>query len=321
MANGTQAAVTEAARLNEIGFPEFTAKLITDTFDALVSANMRQTEAYVELLTLVSKSLTQFINDTKDDIGGELILQFLARVLPDASSDVGTKVKSGGALTDEEATLLTDAQFFRKKAKITMENLDDRDMTRGVRIRPYTGGDCDAAEGGSAVEYSPWLQGPCSHVWTRVNKNRGVLPHEVLFHELVHALRDAAGHGNSLAPLSGGLAGYQNTEELIAVVVTNVFMTDPTNKRADRVGLRRDHGFGKLAPDLSGSLEFFASSHDAFPRIEQFCHEDAWFAQRLAETKATFNPIAAYFHDQANARSKSSSVSALVRDVWPRPSP
>ena len=39
MTNGTSAAVTEAARLGEIGFPEFTAKLITDTFDALVSAN------------------------------------------------------------------------------------------------------------------------------------------------------------------------------------------------------------------------------------------------------------------------------------------
>ncbi len=43
MANGTSAAVTEAARLDEIGFPEFTCKLVTDVFDALVSANIRQT--------------------------------------------------------------------------------------------------------------------------------------------------------------------------------------------------------------------------------------------------------------------------------------
>lgn len=127
MANGTQAAVTEAARLNEIGFPEFTAKLITDTFDALVSANMRQTEAYVDLLTQVSKPLTQFINDTKDDIGGELILQFLARVLPDASSDVGTKAKSGGALTDEEATKITDAVKIQGETTPTIAqgNIDD----------------------------------------------------------------------------------------------------------------------------------------------------------------------------------------------------
>ena len=65
MPNGTAAAVTEAARLDEIGFPEFTAKLITDTFDALVSANLRQTEAYIELVQSVAKSLKAFIDDTK----------------------------------------------------------------------------------------------------------------------------------------------------------------------------------------------------------------------------------------------------------------
>ena len=173
-------------------------------------------------------------------------------------------------------------------------------------------------EGNSTVAYSPWLQGPCSRIWTRITRNRGTLPHEVLFHELVHALRDAAGHGNSLSPLSGGLRGYDNTEELIAVVVTNIYMTDPTNKKADRVGLRRDHGFGTLNPALSDSLEFFASSQDSYNRIDQFCREDAWFTQKLAETKAAFNPIAVYYHDQAAARNKSASASAMFRDVWPR---
>jgi hypothetical protein len=190
---------------------------------------------------------------------------------------------------------------------------------RGVRIQRYTGGDCNATEGNSTVNYSPWLQGPCGHIWTRISKNRGMLPHEVLFHELVHALRDAAGHGNSMAPLSGGLKGYDNTEELIAVVVTNVYMADPTNKKADRVGLRRDHGFGTLNPALADSLEFFASSQDAYKYIDQFCREDAWFTKKLAESKATFNPIAVYYHDQAAARSKSASASAMIRDFWPRP--
>ena len=50
MPNGTELAITQAARLNEIGFPESTAKLIIDTFDALVAANLRQTQAYVELI-------------------------------------------------------------------------------------------------------------------------------------------------------------------------------------------------------------------------------------------------------------------------------
>lgn len=109
MTNGTSAAVTEATRLGEIGFPEFTAKLITDTFDALVAANIRQTEAYIELVKQVSKTLSQFINDTKDDISGEMILQVLARIAPDPNDNAGTKVKINGTLTTEEATTLNNS--------------------------------------------------------------------------------------------------------------------------------------------------------------------------------------------------------------------
>jgi len=112
VANGTEAAVTQAARLNEIGFPEFTAKLITDTFDALVSANIRQTEAYVELIQQVSKSLTQYINDTRDDIGGEELMQFLAWALPpdDAGADSApSKVAKGTTLAADDVTALNNA--------------------------------------------------------------------------------------------------------------------------------------------------------------------------------------------------------------------
>jgi hypothetical protein len=114
MPNGTTAAVTEAARLDEIGFPEFTAKLITDTFDALVSANLRQTEAYIELVQSVAKSLKEFINDTHDDISGEELLRFLAAVLPpgDLTSDEPTKVKVGVTLTNDEYNKLNDALYL-----------------------------------------------------------------------------------------------------------------------------------------------------------------------------------------------------------------
>lgn len=111
MANGTSAAVTEAARLDEIGFPEFTTKLITDVFDALVSANIRQTESYVELLQAVGKSLTAYINDTKDDIDGAQILQFLAAIAPpdDPEGSSASKVEINGNLSGDEATELNNA--------------------------------------------------------------------------------------------------------------------------------------------------------------------------------------------------------------------
>jgi hypothetical protein len=106
-------AVNQASRLSEIGFPEFTTKLVTDVFDALVSANIRQTESYVELLQKVSKSLTEFINDTKDDIGGDEIMQFLSVLAPPADaqgdSEEPSKVKPGGELTVAEGDALRSA--------------------------------------------------------------------------------------------------------------------------------------------------------------------------------------------------------------------
>ncbi len=109
MANGTSSAVTEAARLDEIGFPEFTCKLVTDVFDALVAANIRQTQAYVELLKAVAQSLKDYINSTKDDISGEEILQFLATVMPPANpgtTQETTKVKTGTTLDANDVTAL-----------------------------------------------------------------------------------------------------------------------------------------------------------------------------------------------------------------------
>ena len=124
MPNGTSAAVTEAARLDEIGFPEFTAKLITDTFDALVSANLRQTEAYIELVQCVAKSLIEFIKDTKDDISGEELLQFLAAALPPATPDSEDprEVKVGEELTEDDVTALNNALETPAEAEVPNNN-------------------------------------------------------------------------------------------------------------------------------------------------------------------------------------------------------
>ena len=108
---GAAEAVALSTRLNEIGFPEFTAKLINDVFDAIISANISQTEAYLELVNNVSKTLVAFIADTKDSIGGDLILQFLATIVPDIESEEGTKVRENSTdkLTPEEADNINNA--------------------------------------------------------------------------------------------------------------------------------------------------------------------------------------------------------------------
>jgi hypothetical protein len=126
MANGASAAVTEATRLDEIGFPEFTTKLVTDVFDALVSANIRQTQSYVELLQAVSKSLGEYINNTKDDIGGQEIVQFLAMVLPpdnpSGNSTEATKVAEGKTLAADDVSKLNAALTVPAVANVPNDN-------------------------------------------------------------------------------------------------------------------------------------------------------------------------------------------------------
>ncbi len=58
-------------------YVNFTSNLITNTFDALVDANLQQMEDYVNYVKVLSKDLTTYINDTKDDVGTDEILNFI----------------------------------------------------------------------------------------------------------------------------------------------------------------------------------------------------------------------------------------------------
>lgn len=108
MANGTEAAVTQASRVDELDFPGFTTDLINGVFDALVSSSLRQMEAYSDLLRAVSQDLTTYIKETKDEIGPEAIVQFLGRILP-ADEPGELKVAEGAKLQADEKTKLVEA--------------------------------------------------------------------------------------------------------------------------------------------------------------------------------------------------------------------
>ena len=80
MANGATQAVENATRLSEIGFPEFTAKLITDTFNAITTSYLNQTAQYIGLVQAVSQTLQDYINNTADDISADEIGAFLVGI-------------------------------------------------------------------------------------------------------------------------------------------------------------------------------------------------------------------------------------------------
>lgn len=112
MATGGDAALEYASRLDEIGFPEFTTKLVSDTFDALIASSLRQQQGYIELVNAVAKSLQKYINDTKDDIGPAEIMQLLAAAVPPQSPSATsepTKVQPTATLTAKDAEALNSA--------------------------------------------------------------------------------------------------------------------------------------------------------------------------------------------------------------------
>lgn len=74
---GASSAIDLAARVGEIGFAQFTSDLVTNIFGALVDANVRQTEQYIELVRALTASLADYINETHDEIGADQIDAFL----------------------------------------------------------------------------------------------------------------------------------------------------------------------------------------------------------------------------------------------------
>lgn len=121
------------AMVNKIGFPEFTSKLLTDTFDSLIRLNTKQTENYIELLERSSMSIRDFINDTKDGVSDQDVLDFAKSVWPDSfdetdqlsetntldsiltskNNDDDDKVSTGNTdaleVTDSEGTVISSA--------------------------------------------------------------------------------------------------------------------------------------------------------------------------------------------------------------------
>lgn len=139
-------------------------------------------------------------------------------------------------------------------------------------------------------------------------------PAGYLHHELVHALRQTTNQWTPV-PLGDDLEHYENYEELLAVVLTNVHISDESNRLKSK--LRGSYKIRKeLEPELAGSVTFFATSPLMFPLLSRFCGQQPEYTATLSEINAGFNPIAAiYQHDwAAELMSKSASVTA-----WQKP--
>jgi hypothetical protein len=191
--------------------------------------------------------------------------------------------------------------YRTKTGKILLNSI--RFHGQPVTIQPYLVGDCNASGGGipngaGSVSFSPdtfGLHGACN--WKTASPNRGMLWDEILSHELVHVLRTMSGKW-SKAPLAGGLFRYDDTEEFHAVMVTNIYVSDKTNKI--KTGLRGEHKtFAALPVEYSMPFGFFSAGKQVFGLVEQFVKDNHGFSTRVAnDVDAQFNPIADYYADR-----------------------
>jgi hypothetical protein len=177
-----------------------------------------------------------------------------------------------------------------------------------ITIMPYEGNDFNAEEDTDVLGDSQTslkstvlftaatLKGGCPNCGTAAT-----LPHEILVHELVHSLRRVSGHPQKhMLAKNSALEHYTTDEEFLAILVTNIFISDITNHH--KTGLRNNHeGHLPLDPELVGSFRFFLLGTKAFNIIAKFCEENSGFTRMLAGVMARFNPVAAYYKNRHRA--------------------
>jgi len=132
---------------------------------------------------------------------------------------------------------------------------------------------------------------------------------EVLFHELTHCGRKLGGFkSHSLNPnvnddktgspspyADADTAAYNNIEEFIAILVSNIYMSENGSKvfRATH-DWSAESLFPFILDQAQSSSEGFLTRKGIYALVKFFCQTDP-IAPKLAEIDTPFNPVRAYF--------------------------
>jgi hypothetical protein len=149
------------------------------------------------------------------------------------------------------------------------------------RIGTGIGSDCE-------IRFSPEMWGYGGSCGT--GGQPGARPGEILFHEMVHAYRQMAGHSFSL-PTIGTRRRYDNVEEFIAILLTNLFATDSTNHMASGK-LRASHwGFDALAAPQAHQWSFNKANRTI---LDALLLEEPILVAAIKDAPCSFHPIKEY---------------------------
>jgi hypothetical protein len=122
----------------------------------------------------------------------------------------------------------------------------------------------------------------------------GAGPQEVLLHELVHTLRDMRGTRYAY-PTEGGARVYDDQEEFLAVLVTNIYMSECYGVN---MKLRYGHSRGVLPASQSTSTGFLSDKDNLYWVRWLAGQEGDLFGSLASVTQAPFNPIAEFWNNR-----------------------
>lgn len=191
-----------------------------------------------------------------------------------------------------------------------------------VEITPFDGAGCNAGGGGKKsggvpvsgwVKFSPDMFRPHPHATgvcraMAASGGNGLHPDEVLFHELVHVFRSMSGKWKQ-QPMNGFMVHFTDTEEFLAVMITNIYISDRTNRV--KSGLRAAHiRTASLGRKFTEPFGFFTRGTEVYKLVKQLYEENYGLFIRLANdvADAPFNPLADYLVDRERAEKLSKSV-------------
>jgi len=97
--------IDQLSRIDEVNYPEFTSKLISDTFDAIVASMIRQQEAYADLVEKIAMTLEDFSAEAVTDTDVETYLRTYFPGEEDNGTSVGSP-SAPGELDDADAARL-----------------------------------------------------------------------------------------------------------------------------------------------------------------------------------------------------------------------
>ncbi len=191
---------------------------------------------------------------------------------------------------------------------------------RDMLIQPYTGGGCNAVGGFDSpggvrrgvVWYSPGTfghGGACGAA--RREGGRGVLGDEDLFHELFHAFRGVSGKFRKNA-VNWQLSHYTDSEEFLAVMVSNIYISDATNR--NKSGLRSSHAnYRPLGPGFTKGWEFFSRGTEVYSLVKKLYDENYGLFVKMGNVPDTeFNPLGDFLSDRKRAETASQSADSTM---------